>query len=105
MLELSTASTEYLRVPISAREAGAPVDPTADTVNLAFTTGGTPGEDDWRAGSWETDPTTDPDTHYARCLIGPAGTGTLAVGQWTIWVRIDDNPEMIVRRVGLLRVT
>lgn len=103
MLEISTASTEYVRVQVQAREDGADVDPTGDTAEMAFTTGGAPQSGDWQTASWETDSTVTPTAYYARCLVGPAGAATLTAGLWTVWLRVTDNPEVIVRRCGTLR--
>ena len=104
--EISAVSLEYVKVPVSAREDGAVVDPTADTVQMAFLTSGSPGVSDWKSGSWETDATTNPDTYYARCLVGPSGgTITLTAGStYQVWVKVTDNPETPVKRAGLLRV-
>jgi hypothetical protein len=100
-LRLSSLSTEYVRVPVSARENGAVVDPTSDPVSMAFKAeGAEPEEVDWVAGSWETDG----ETFYARCLIGPDGDQQLADGTYLMWVRIAAAPEEPVRRVGRLVV-
>lgn len=92
-MRISSASVEYVRVPISAREAGSAVDPTADTVTMAFTAGTTPTT--WIAATWETDTTTTPTTYYARTLVGPGNT-VLAAGTWTVWVKVTDSPEVPV---------
>ncbi len=36
-MRISSLSKEYVRVPVSAREDGAIVDPTSDVVAMAFT--------------------------------------------------------------------
>lgn len=98
-VEISASSTIYVKVPISARVAGARVDPTSDTVKLAFMrNGATPGVGDLRTGSWETDEVSDPngDIYLARCLVGSGGTGALAVGLYTVWVQVTDNPETVL---------
>jgi hypothetical protein len=103
--ELSTASLEYVQVAISAEEAGTAVDPTADTVQMAFIAGATaPVTGDWKTASWTTDPTTYPPTYRAQCLVGPSGTVTLAAGTWTVWVKVTDSPEIPVKRAGQIKV-
>lgn len=103
LAEISAASVEYVRVPVSATASGAAVDPTADTVQMAFiATAAAPGVSDWKTASWETDATTTPDTYYARCLVGSAVT--LTAGTYTVWVKVTDSPETPVKRAGLLRV-
>lgn len=101
ILVLSTLTDEYVRVRTSAKEAGAWLDPTGDTVEFAFMTVGTdPTGSDWDAGAWETDATTNPDTYYARYEIA-----SLAVGSYDVWVRVTDSPEVPVRHVGELHIT
>jgi len=106
-MQLSTTSTEYVRVPISVTEAGAAVVPTSDAVSMAFMTpGATPGALDFKSATWETDTTTSPDTFYARCLVGPAGVVTLTAAMYDVWVKVEDNPEIPVRKAsGRLYVT
>ena len=105
-LTISSLSKEYVRVRVSAREDGVVVNPTADTVEMAFTLlDAAPVGGDWKTAEWETDATTNPDTYYARCLVGPGGTVTLAAGTYRIWVRVTDAPEVPVKRSGILIVT
>lgn len=101
--EIASSSVEYVRVPVSASAAGVAVDPTADTVQMAFlATASAPVSGDWKTASWETDASTNPDTYYARCLVGSAVT--LTAGTYTVWVKVTDSPETPVKRAGLLRV-
>lgn len=102
--EISAASVEYVRVPVSATASGSAVDPTADTVQMAFlATAAAPVSGDWKTASWETDATTTPDTYYARCLVGSVVTLTAGT-TYTVWVKVTDSPETPVKRAGLLRV-
>jgi hypothetical protein len=72
---------------------------------MAFMTSGTPASGDLKTASWETDTTTEPDTYYARCLVGPGGAVTLTAGvTYMVWVKVTDSPEVVLRRVGRLRV-
>jgi hypothetical protein len=103
--EISTASLEYVRVPVSATASGSAVNPTADTVVMAFIDGtDAPGASDWKTASWETDANTEPDTYYARCLVGTGGAVVLTAGTYSVWVKVTDSPETPVKRCGLLRV-
>lgn len=105
MLTLSSLSTEYVRVAVSATTSGAAVDPTADTVQMAFTAEGVaPVAGDWKTSSWEVDATTNPDTYYARCLVGPSGTVALSAALFDVWVKISDSPEVPIRKAGSIRV-
>jgi hypothetical protein len=105
ILKISSLSKEYVRVPVSATESGQPVDPTGDTVEMAFKTSGEPSGGDWKAASWETDNSVSPVVYYARCLVGPGGTVTLADGTYDVYVRVTDSPEIPVTNVGKLVVT
>jgi len=98
----SALSTEYVRVAIDAG-----VDPTADSVQMAFpVTGVAPVVGDWKSATWETDSSTTPPTYYARCLVGPApGLITLTAGRlYDVYVKVADNPETVVRNTGALAV-
>lgn len=104
MLTYSSLSLEYVRVPVSAVAAGVAVNPTGDTVQLAFITPLTnPTSGDWKAGSWDTEAATG--TYFAQCLIGPSGTITLAAGTYAVWVKVTDNPEIPVRMCGQILIT
>ena len=72
---------------------------------MAFTSAeAEPTAPDWKTAEWETDTTTDPDTYYARCLVGTGGTVALSDGTYRVWVKIIDAPETPVKRSGLLVV-
>lgn len=105
MLRISALSLEYVRVRVQASEAGAAVDPSGNTVVMAFVAEGVaPVSGDWKTASWETDTTTNPDTYFARCLVGPAGTVTLTAGIYDVWVRVTDSPEIPAIRSGNVEV-
>jgi hypothetical protein len=98
---LAAASTEYIRVPVTATEAGEPVDITGDTVALGFTdswNSDAPAE--WHPATWETIN----DVHTARLLIGPGTDVALTAGAWDVWVKVTDNPETPVLKAGVLRI-
>ena len=106
VLVQSSLSLQYIRVPVSATLNGAVYDPTLSTVQLAFPVQGVaPVSGDLKAASWETDVTTSPPVHYARCLVGPGGAIVLTVGRYDVWVKITDSPEQVYTKVGVLVVT
>jgi hypothetical protein len=103
--EISTASLEYVRVPVRATSSGAAVNPTGDTVHMAFVDGSAaPVSGDWKTASWDTDAVSPPAVYRAQCLVGPGGTVTLAAGTYAVWVKVTDSPEIAVKRAGHIRV-
>lgn len=104
MLEISSASVEYVKAPVRLRQSGATVDPTGYTVQMAFIDDpdAVPVSGDWKTASWETDATTNPATYYARCLVGSAAT--LTAGVYTLYVKVAGSPEVPVLKSGLVRV-
>jgi hypothetical protein len=101
---ISVTSLEWIRVRVQAKDNGLTVDPTADTVTMAFKTSGDPSGGDFKTASWETDANTLPDTYYARCLVGPGGAATLTAGTYRVWVKIIDTPETPILRCGQMVV-
>lgn len=95
---------EYVRARVVVKKSGVVVDPTGDTVTMAFVApGAVPAIGDWKVSSWETDTTTTPDTYWARCLVGTAVT--LTADDYSVFVKIADSPETPVKRCpGLLSV-
>lgn len=103
-LSRPATSLEWVKVPVNASEAGAPIDPTVDAVALAFlaTSTGDPVDADWVEDSdWETYA----GVHYARCLVGPGGAIELAAGRYRVFVKITDSPEAPQRYAGRLHLT
>jgi hypothetical protein len=102
-------SLDYVTYPVSTRQSGVLVDPTADVVEMAFVTEGTPSASilsgDWNTGSWETDASLFTPVYYVRCLVGPGGTIQLAAQVWDVYVRIHDTPETTVLNAGQIRLT
>jgi hypothetical protein len=102
---MSSLSTEYCIVPVSARVQGVLINPTTDVVQFAFKAeGADPGVSDWLTGSWAS--TTPLNNFYqAQILVGPgAGGNVLAIGTYVIWIKITDNPEVPVRQPGTLTI-
>lgn len=105
MYEQSSASTEYVSVPVAARSSGEPVDPTGLPAVMAFLkTSSAPSSGDWKSASWDTDSSTYPPTYRTQCLVGPSGTVTLTAGIWTVWVKVTDSPEVPVKRAGQIKI-
>lgn len=103
MITMSVLSTQYVMVPVDTTANGAPYNPTADVVQMAFMLtppGSNPGVSDWKTASWVT---TSSGNYTVRCLVGPAGTA-LAVGNYNVWIKITDNPEVPVQNVGILSI-
>lgn len=99
MATLSVLATEYVKSRVTATVGCTAYNPTADVVEAAFPAPGV-NPTTWYAGSWETCG----NVYYARVLVGPAGTVTLPVGTYTMWLRITDAPEIPVLEVGTLRI-
>lgn len=100
----SVLSTQYIQIPITV-EAPEPYDPVNDAVAFAFppltyppTTPTT-----WYTGSWSTFPGPQ---YRAQCLVGPSNGGVLlAVGSYSIVVKISDDPELPVLYASELEIT
>lgn len=96
-IEISSLSLQYVKVPVAATLAGVAVNPTGDTVQMAFPTPAVPPSN-WYAATWETDATASVPVYLARTTVGPGGTAVLAPGMYEIWVKVTDNPEIPVLR-------
>ena len=103
-MQISAQSTEYLRVSVIASVNGTLIDPGADSVAFAVVSG-VPGVTDWLAGSWESGHSA-ATGGVARILVGPTGGAkTLTAGQYDVWIKITDSPEVPIRKVAALQVT
>jgi hypothetical protein len=106
-LRIPTLTKEWLRIPVSAVEAGNRVNPTTETAHLAFKTSGQPAAGDWKVATWETDASVSPTVYYLRAIVGGVGSGAaveLAVGTYTIWSKVTTATETSVRQAGQLEV-
>jgi hypothetical protein len=95
-LAQSALSTQFVQVQVAAIVNGEAYDPTGDLVVMAFipqsSPPGQPGDSDWVAASWETDPGA---VYWATCLVGPANGGiVLDPGDYVVWVKVTDNPAV-----------
>ncbi len=104
---MSQLATMYVFIPFNVTKSGVPYNPTGDTVQFAFmpTPTQVPQVSDWVSGSWDTDTTSVLYPYSAKCLVGPAGTITLGIGTYIIYVKITDNPEIPVLIGGQLAIS
>lgn len=95
-MRISSLSTEYVWVTVTATSAGLPLNLSGDQVAYAFTApSGQPVT--WHDAAWV-------DT-TARILIGSgAGGVVLAAGYWDVWLKVIDSPETVVRLIGQILV-
>lgn len=101
-MQLSSLSTEYIRVPVVAEVAGVPVNPTVYSVYMAIIPIGTlPAVADWKVAFWETIG----GRYFAVLLVGPDG-GVIApaMGDYSIFVKIDAGIETPVIEAGFLEI-
>jgi hypothetical protein len=104
-VKLSALALEYVPVNVVYLKAGSFINPTGDSVQMAFTTPGVaPTGPDYKAAIWETDATSTPTRYNALCLVGPGGTVTLAAGLYDVWVKVTDSPEIPVEKAFQLEV-
>jgi hypothetical protein len=104
---MSQLATQYVFIPVQATKSGIAYNPTADTVQFAFMPQATqsPQVSDWVAASWDTNTTSVIYPYSARCLVGPAGTITLGLGTYYMYLKIADSPEIPVLLGGILQIT
>jgi len=98
---ISSLSLEYVQVVVQVTAGPNLYDPTGDEVQFAFVNGSAYPAN-WYTGSWTTNLQ---GSYIAECLVGPAGTITLAPAIWTVWVKITDDPEIPVRTAGTVTIT
>lgn len=97
-------TTRFLRYYVGATKNGAPYDPTGTPVSFAFMSPGVdPTVSDFKVGSWEVE-TGPPSRYVARFLLGPTGTYTLTKGQYAVWIKITDSPEIPQEPIDVLTV-
>jgi len=96
MLTISSLATVYIKASVKATIAGATVDPTSDTVTVAFLAAGSiPVSGDFAAATWETAIVNSLVSYYVRRLAT-----TLAAGRYDMWVKIIRDPETVVALAG-----
>lgn len=102
-MDQSVLATEFVMALVAVKKNGVYVDPTGDTAEMSFPAVGSPPVN-WFAGSWETDHSTGTPRYYAQCLVGPGGAVELAVGKYEVFLKVSDNPETPVRKLGVLSI-
>ena len=105
-MKISTLDLQYVPAEVVLRDSGTTPNISTDTVQMAFPVASVqPAGGDWKAATWETDATGDPPRYLARCLVGPAGTVTLAAGLYDVWVKVTHSPELpVLKARGQLEV-
>lgn len=94
---LYSVSTEYLHAPITAS-----VTLDQQTIEVAFVTGTAPDDQtSWVTAEWEGDAGT---TRTWRVLVGPGTTSPLPAGSYTVFSRLTDSPEEVVRKHDTLTI-
>lgn len=87
-------SKEYIKVPVTA-PAG--IDLGAQAVSIAVVdVAARPLSSDYKTATW--------DGTSAKTLVGP-GVLPLAPGNYKVWVKVTDNPEVPVLAAGTITVT
>jgi hypothetical protein len=96
-VRISVLDLQYIPVEVVLRDSGLVPNISTDTIQMAFPVAEiAPVSGDWKSATWETDATATPTRYLARCLVGPAGTVTLAAGLYDVWVKITHSPELAV---------
>jgi hypothetical protein len=103
-------SKEYVRVSVLAvNENGAAVNPTVDSVALAFIAEGDPvvASSTFIAGTWETDVSDAASPiYYGRVLAGPGAAYIPVAGtNVDVYIKVSDNPEVPIVKAGTMRFT
>lgn len=99
VITLNRNSTEFVRFLVKARVEGQKYDPTTDVLKFSFPVKGSQPSS-WVDGEWETAGK----DHYAMALVGPGGT-PLTAGDYDVYIKITDTPEIPVRHLEILRIT
>jgi hypothetical protein len=101
---ISALSRQLVQVPLTELVSGLPVDPTALPVWVAFKLGRQPpAAPDWLTGSWSTSSVNG--QYLAQVLVGPGGgLVTLTPGIWTVWLKVEADPEQPIIQVDSLTV-
>ena len=112
---ISAGSTEYVRVPVRARDNGAVVDPTIYTVSAAMVNADypdgvrAPATASYFAQTWDTDAGP---TYFVEVLVGASGaldpTGPSSSEDsvtYDLWIRIIAGSEDLRRKVGQIVIT
>lgn len=95
---VSSLTTEYVRVQVLASLDGVAVNPTGLTVDIAVVAAGvSPLSGDWHAAAWETISQPWMTSYEVQFLAS-----TIAVGEYDVYLKIVDSPNVIVTYLGRL---
>lgn len=105
---IGASPSQDVLIRLMALESGLPVNPTADTVTVAFTSNGaTPGGSGsaaWRTASWETDNTGPAPAYDVVVAIGSSATGALRPGIYQTTVRVSHSPTVPWIDAGRIKI-
>lgn len=105
---LAASPAQDVLIRLAATENGITVNPTSDTVEVAFTNNGaTPGGAGtaaWRTATWETDNTGPAPAYDVVVTIGSSATGALTAGVYQTTVRVTHNPTVPWINAGPIKI-
>jgi hypothetical protein len=95
---ISAMSTEFVKVPVYAKDQSVITDPTIFEAEMAVVSHlqKFPLEADWRPATWITIGS----SYFTQIEVGPEAGDPLVMtpGDWLVWVRISATPEKIVKQ-------
>jgi hypothetical protein len=101
-------SLQYVGVPVKTTLlTGAAYNPTSDAVQMAFmpTPTQVPQITDWQTAIWSAVTGNVVYPYAAYCLVGPGGTINPGIGNYIIYLKVTDNPEVPVIIAGQLEIS
>lgn len=105
---LGASPSQDVLIRVAALESGLAVNPTADTVEVAFTNNGaTPGGSGsaaWRTAAWETDNTGPAPAYDVVVRIGSSATGALRAGIYQTTIRVTHTPTIPWIDAGRIKI-
>lgn len=90
MERVNVTSLARVQTVVRADADGLPYDPRNASVEFAFLTTAlaNPAGGDWKTGSWDV---TRIGEYVAQINVGPGGAATLTVGEYYVWIRLNDS--------------
>lgn len=96
-LRIPVSSAEYLKISVTAN-----VSLTSQPVHVAIVAArDRPDPGDWQAAAWAGNAGT---TRTAQLMIGPGTANVLTLGEYDIWARVTDTPEIPTDPAGRLTI-
>lgn len=97
---VSALSAEYVAVQVSASLDGVAVSPTALTVDFAVVAATVlPQSGDWHAAAWNTEAQAWSTVYEVTYLVSG-----FAVGEYDVWIKVVDTPNVVVSFLGRLSI-